>query len=232
MLDDHSFWSVARQILSLETLERKSLPGGYALRLEIRPKKVRGRIPFELYLTEKAGRRSRAPIFRGLYSKGPTPASNWIDGDYHEQVEFDGLNINVSSFGLDEDLFKVLARVIPQGGSLMVSYELLHGAGKTHTETSQLLELGCPSVCTPLGYLLYRAGCTAGFRDWYFPEGGSEGPRKLQAFKPASEEQAKQKAEELIEELEIFLKGVKEDSRELIVRARSRALELIKILKA
>jgi hypothetical protein len=83
-----------------------------------------------------------------------------------------------------------------------------------------------------LGYLLYRAGCTAGFRDWYFPEGSSEGPRKLQAFKPASEEQGKQKARELIEELKIFLKRVEEDSRELIVRARSRALELIKILEA
>ncbi len=232
MFDDHSFWSVARQILSLETLERKSLPRGYALRLEIRPKKVRGKFLFELYLTEETGRRSRAPIFRGLYSKGPTPASNWIDGDYHEQVEFDGLNINVSSLGLDEELFKALAQVIPPGGSLMISYELLHGAGKTHTETLQQLELGCPPACTPLGYLLCRAGCTAGFRDWYFPEGGYEGPRKLQAFKPASEEQGKQKARELIEELKIFLKKVEEDSRELIVRARSRALELIKILEA
>jgi len=218
--------------LSLEELEGKSLPGSYALKLEISQKKVRDKVLFELYLKEETGRRSRTPVFRGLYSKGPNPASNWIDGDYYEQIGFDGLRIDLSTLGLDKELFKALGFVIPPGGSLMVSYELLHGAGKTHKETFQQLETGCPPTSTPLGYLLYQAGCTAGFRNWYFPEGGSEGPRKLQAFKPVSEEQSRQKASELIEELKIFLKREEEDSRELIVKARSRALELTGILEA
>lgn len=46
----------------------------------------------------------------------------------------------------------------------------------------------------PLGYALFRAGCTW-FKDWYFAEGGREGDTKLQGNKPSSAElQAEQVA--------------------------------------
>ncbi|MFB0544779.1 MAG: DUF1122 family protein, partial [Asgard group archaeon] len=101
------------------------------------------------------------------------------------EVEFScGSVLNLSREEVDEGLFKILGDIIPAGGSFMVSYELFSGEGWVHSLTNRGLFLGVPPIVTPLGYLLFKAGCGVGFKDWYISEGGNEGPRKLQGFKP------------------------------------------------
>jgi hypothetical protein len=60
-------------------------------------------------------------------------------------------------------------------------------------------------VATPLGYLMFLAGCGASFRDWYISEGGREGPRRLQGFKPLDAASAVSKAAAMAMELRAFL---------------------------
>jgi hypothetical protein len=71
-------------------------------------------------------------------------------------------------------------------------------------ESERLLTLSSPPVTSPLGYLMFRAGCRS-FRDWYISEGGREGPRKLQGFVPLNEAIEKERTETLVRELEALL---------------------------
>lgn len=72
-------------------------------------------------------------------------------------------------------------------------------------ETARGLALGIPPVATQLGFLMYLIGCGTIFRDWYFAEGGSEGPRKLQGSKPLDQKHAVRAAHELASDLMEFL---------------------------
>lgn len=67
--------------------------------------------------------------------------------------------------------------------------------------TARILVLGYPPVTSPNGYRLFQAGVRS-YRDWYISEGGREGPRKLQGFKPLSEEIAREKTTALLAEVE------------------------------
>ena len=67
-----------------------------------------------------------------------------------------------------------------------------------------MLPLGSPPVVTPLGYRLFQAGVRS-YRDWYISEGGREGPRKLQGFKPLNEEIAREKTAALLAEVQAVL---------------------------
>jgi hypothetical protein len=53
--------------------------------------------------------------------------------------------------------------------------------------------------------LLFVAGCGVAFKDWYFAEGGREGPEKLQGHKALNAEEEKQKLATMSRELQAFL---------------------------
>src|SRR5258708_32505220 len=77
-----------------------------------------------------------------------------------------------------------------------------------------------PPLATPMGALLHRAGCGDSFKDWYFPEGGQEGGRKLQGNKAFDDRQAVEMAGRRSKELERFLAGTPSGSP---IDARARA---------
>jgi hypothetical protein len=101
---------------------------------------------------------------------------------------------------LEEELFCSLAELLPPGGHLMCEYE---SPGRAETLTA--LAQGVPPILTPLGFTLFRAGCGAGFKDWYMAEGWTEGPRKLQGFKSLGPAWWADKARALAQELLDFL---------------------------
>jgi hypothetical protein len=129
---------------------------------------------------------------------------------------------------LDQRLFRFLGQLIPPGGHLMVEYE---SEGQRLTE--RMLTLGVSPVATPLGYLLFLSGCGASFRDWYISEGGREGPRKLQGFKPLDEEDACRKARSMAEELRRFLtRAPRKEHRQWERPARRLARKVLERLEA
>jgi hypothetical protein len=149
----------------------------YKLVVLLGPKNRVGASYFQIFLRSNSGGFSREPAVMGLYSTGSYPSYNWIEIiSLSSWVNFDSgrkvLAITVN--GLAQQLFQYLADLIPPGGHMMVEYDSLE-----QQDTARSLALGIPPAFTPLGYLLFSVGCGAGFRDWYFAEGGSEGPRKL-----------------------------------------------------
>lgn len=174
--------------------------GGYSLLALLGPKNVVGSRYFQLLLADEHGRLAGQPVALGLFNSGPFPAYNWVEMVRYEPVlSLDSETLNLVAEGLDLPLFDLLSGLVPAGGHMMVEYD---SPGQHATE--RVLTLGLPPVASPLGYLMFRAGCRS-YRDWYISEGGREGPRKLQGFKPLNQEIAREKSARLREELQRFL---------------------------
>ena len=178
-------------------------------------------INFELYLKTVDGGTSENPAVKVKYFSGRGEFYKpWLEIYYEERVKFKSSKIvDLSRRGLDERLFKYLSDILPPGAHIMVVY-------LNHEETRKGLEQGVPAPATPLGYLLWKSGCTW-FKDWYFAEGFWEGDVKLQGNKPISEENRRKDLLEIRRELTEFLKKEKEDEK-LFLDAKRRAENVLK----
>jgi len=144
-----------------------------------------GALYFQIYLVSEDGSISEGPLALGLRNTGPYPGFNWIELiDYEPVVRIDGNTVDLRGTPEEQRLFQLFGEMLPPGGHIMVEYD-----SPAQAETARILSAGLPAPCSPVGYALLQAGCL-NFRDWYIPEGGSEGPRKLQGFKPLDDSAA------------------------------------------
>lgn len=174
--------------------------GPYRLAVLLGPKNHVGSQYFQMFLVSGSGTLADEPLAQGLHNSGPYPGFNWVElTRYNSRLTADGAEIDLRDGDLDLELFGMLSELVPAGGHLMVEYD-----SPSQRETARALTRGVPAAATETGYRLFQVGCLS-FRDWYIPEGGREGPRKLQGFKPYSEEIRREKTGALREELEAFL---------------------------
>lgn len=208
--------------------------GNYRLRVEnLGQTRFFDQQNFELYLIDSHTNKSKSPIFRGLYNAGRpsiyVPA--WIDGEFVEDAIIPPLPSRERvGVRVMEAIAQKLGALIPPGGRLWLAYEAFDSEGELMRETRAGLLANIPLVATPIGFLLYRADCWAGLRDWHFPEGGREGPRKLQGNKAINAAHAKQRAGEIVAELERF--QIPRSESELIERGQARANIVMKAMKS
>ncbi len=217
----------------ITSLNRLRLPNGATLKISTKPTDFREQVSFRIEAVDSKDRVANPPVFVGTQSVGRASDNirGWVDGTYYEQLNFeDGSTRNLASDASDLEFFKNLGRCIAPGGSLMVSYTLFSGASRVHTETSEGLDLGFPPAATPIGFLLLVAGCGFGFKDWYFAEGGREGPEKLQGFKPLTEADARLRTQALVKELESFFKQEVADGP-LLESAKRRARDALGLIR-
>jgi hypothetical protein len=198
----------------------------YGLLALLGPKNNVGSRYFQLFLGDDHRRLGDEPLALGLYNSGPFPAYNWLELTQYRPVQrFAGQVADLASQGLDRQLFEMLSELVPAGGHMMVEYD---SPGQRVSE--RMLTRGYPAVASPLGHLMFRAGCRS-FRDWYISEGGREGPRKLQCFKPLNEDIHREKEERLREELIAFLGRSEGPTRdEWLELARRTAREVLAAL--
>ncbi|MFQ6121598.1 MAG: DUF1122 family protein [Dehalococcoidales bacterium] len=210
----------------LSNLQEKGLDS-YKLVVLLGPKNKIGASYFQIFLQTGSGEVSQQPVLLGLYSRGRFPSYNWIEiSRFSSKLSFSRRSLKITN-GQAWQLFQYLADLIPPGGHLMVEYD-----SPEQQETARSLALGIPPAATPLGYRLFLIGCGSSFRDWYFAEGGVEGPRKLQGFKALNSPHAQLKNNELIKELETFLdRPLSAAKPELERTARNRAQAILGALK-
>ena len=186
---------------------------------------------FRVYLLHRERGLSLRPVLVGAHRSGPLPTHNWIEVmecDIHPDFPAGegqaSLSVDIERRGLLRRLYAYLCSLIPAGGHIMVEYET-----GMHRDTRAALQAGVPPVATPLGFMLYDVGCGAGFKDWYFPEGGSEGPRKLQGEKPLDAGHARLLAERMGRDLLSFLACDASGSR-VLSDAGLRAFEALALM--
>ena len=165
------------------------------------PKNNVGSRYWQAFLAGSDGRLADEPVALGLHNSGPFPAFNWIElTQYREQLQIGGEEIDLWAPGLEGQLFAALDSFVPPGGHIMVEYD-----SPTHRPTERILTLRYPPAASPLGYLMFEHIGVRSYRDWYISEGGREGPRKLQGFKPLNDEIAAEKTAALRSEIETLL---------------------------
>lgn len=166
---------------------------------------------FALYLSDVL-------VFRGLYNAGRPSihVPTWIDGEFVE---------NALDETIAEEIARRLGALIAPGGRLWFAYETFEDDGELARETRAALAARVPLIATPMGWLLFCAGCWAGMRDWDIPEGGREGPRKLQGNKPLNNNDAQRCANEIRVALERFVEQTARD--ETGRRAQMRAIKIL-----
>ncbi|HEV1997528.1 MAG TPA: DUF1122 family protein, partial [Candidatus Dormibacteraeota bacterium] len=206
--------------LNLSRVDGAQVPGG-TLRVLLGPKIV-GKRYFRLQRTE-AERQVR--FVEALYNDGPYPGHNWVeifDMELPEPLR------GREHFAPDlEPYLRPVADAIPAGGHMMAEYEKLDW----HTTQRGLLA-GIPPIATPLGALLFALGVGDSFKDWYFPEGGMEGSRKLQGNKAYTAPQRVEMHRKRAEELRRFLATPAQGPLEIDRRARDTAAIILHRLGA
>jgi len=159
-------------------------------------------------------------FLEALYNDGPYPGQNWVEiFDLERPPGLD--DIDELGFALVPYL-RPVADAIPPGGHLMAEYE----KPDWHTTQRGLLA-GVPPVATPLGALLFDLGVGDSFKDWYFPEGGMEGNRKLQGNRAYTEDQRLEMRALRAAELHRFLAAPRHAPVEIDARARADAVRLL-----
>lgn len=216
---DHSLSDVAGERL-----------GGLTVSVLLGPSNRFGATYFHVLLVDARERVGEPSLALGLYHSGPYPSYNWVEiirlaqrVTFGPSTKGEGRVLDVREKGLDQELLRRIADVIPPGGHMMIEYDSAEQA-----ETARGLQRDIPPAATPLGYLLYSIGCGVGLRDWYFAEGGSEGPRKLQGCKPLHEAHARQGGQRLARRLLKFLeRPLSLSHADLEEPARHRAVKIL-----
>lgn len=219
-----SGWTLADDKHPLGSLQDKEA-GPYRVVVAVGNKNGFGATYFRIFIQNGSGELGQQPVLTGLHGQGKYPGQNWIEVmSLSLRVRFaTGVGDMSLEEGLILSLFKYLVDMLPPGGHMMIEYD-----SAEQQDTADSLALGVPPVATPLGAALFWAGCGFGFKDWYFAEGGSEGPRKLQGHKALDSKHARVRTLQIEEELRTFLRNSpKRESSELEMAARGRALHVL-----
>jgi hypothetical protein len=149
----------------------------------MRPVRPRvGWLYVDLALAEREQHSS--PFVTAIVSGGGRGVRQWVECRIFPQVEFPGgRTVDARKMGLEAAIIGRLADLIPPGGHLMIDYD---SGGQDLTLAELVAQV--PPPASYLGELMFRAGFRGQFKDWYFSEGGHEGPRKLQANKSPTAE--------------------------------------------
>ncbi|MFW6173646.1 MAG: DUF1122 family protein [Elusimicrobiota bacterium] len=148
---------------------------------------------------------------------------------YRPWVEFFDINncikmgtmIKYLDSKIEEYLLEFFSSSLGPGGKIYVEYI-------GDEETSYGLTYSFPPAVTRLGYKLFNLGFTW-FKDWYFPEGGTEGGQKLQGEKPLNKKSESRQLMKIREEILIFLNKIEkhDEDNKFVTRAKHRGKNLL-----
>ena len=213
---------------ALGAIDGVAVGNGVTLAIEIGPKSKVGSDYFRAFLVSHDLGRTGVPVVSGLINRGPFPGYNWVEASdsTHRLPVADGDEVSVPE-GIDLRIVQALASLVPPGGHLMLEYDSPHRA-----VTARALAANVPPVATPLGAMMFAAGCGIAFTDWYISEGGREGPRKLQGFRALDAEHEQRRGREMLIALEAFMGRSKDVDWDVQIAVRPLAQAAITVLRA
>ncbi len=206
---------------SLSELKRKKL-NNYLIKISnISPGRFKEEINFDISLNNINKQTSIEPVIKAKYFSGRGKFYRpWLEVYYNNNIKFNKFSmLDLSNSKIEKKIFKYLSNLLPSGSHIMIVY-------RNHNETKDGLAKSIPPPATPIGYLLWSAGCTW-FKDWYFSEGLLEGDLKLQGNKPLNIKNRKRNLIQIRNELNTFINSI--SSKESIyIKAKERGKNILK----
>jgi len=143
--------------------------GPYTTHLQFQPRRRVGHFDISLFLKDGDSKISDRPLIEGIYSKGnrSQKTQGWFDIHYADRADFGDRNPVVLS-RLDrcaEDVLEMIGRAIEPGGMIFVSlitdmvWEIESELHRVTRDCLSTRSLEIPPAATPLGQLLFIAGC-------------------------------------------------------------------------
>ena len=183
-------------------------------------------VHFSLFLAKPPGHVvSTSEVFWGFMVYGDDGASS-IDGHYFEKVSFPNGVASLGENGTGVRLFAILGNLISNGGSVTIIYSDLDQGDGVYDRTYQATLREYPVIVTPLGGLLYAAGCGVRLKQTSSTPNDRDRLWRIQGYKPVNAEEKRRAGVALIRELHQFLARRIEDD-EVARQCRRRAFALI-----
>lgn len=211
----------------LATIEGAEVGNGVTLSLELGAKSKVGSDYFRAFLVAEGLGQSAEPFLWGLINRGQFPGFNWVEvTDSTNRVTMTtGDNVEIPE-GIDVEVTRVLGTLVPTGGHLMMEYE-----SAQRDCTARALRARVPPIATPLGAMMFAAGCGVHFTDWYISEGGREGARKLQGFRAYDDAHEARRGRDTLNALEAFMPRVKDLDWDIQAQVRPLAEAAVTVLR-
>ncbi|MSQ31023.1 MAG: DUF1122 domain-containing protein [Dehalococcoidia bacterium] len=212
---------------ALGAIEGAEVGNGVTLAIEIGPRSKVGSDYFRAFLVSDALGRSTAPLLWGLINRGRFPGFNWVEvTDSAGRLPMEsGDEVEIPE-GIELQMVRVLGTLVPAGGHLMMEYDSRH-----RSRTARALMANVPPVATPLGAMMFAAGCGVAFTDWYISEGGREGARKLQGFRALDAAHEDRRGREMLNALEAFMPRARDLDWDVQAAVRPLAEAAITVLR-
>ena len=211
----------------LHAIDGVVVGNGVSLVFEVGPKNKVGSDYFRAFLDSALLGVTAEPVIFGLINRGPFPGYNWVEVSASSDLVAvrDGETVQVPE-GIQLRIVGALGSIVPAGGHLMMEYDSAHRA-----VTARALAANVPPVATPLGAMMFAAGCGLAFTDWYISEGGREGPRKLQGVRAYDAEHEQRRSLEMLASLEAFMARSKDVDWDVQMAVRPLAEATILVLR-
>lgn len=212
----------------LSTLDGVEVGQGVRLKLQIGAPGKAAAIPFRGFLESGELGLTLVPILVGRHHAGPSPALNWVEvSDFAGRVAVTGGEVEVPE-GVDIQVVQALADLVTPGGHLLMEY------GSEHRRvTLRALLQGVPPAATPLGGMMFAAGCGVAFTDLRVAHSHSgDGRRALQGYRAIDTEHEARRAPAMLKDLERFMDSSAELDWDLQLKCRPLAEAAITVLRS
>jgi hypothetical protein len=185
----------------LAALDGAAVGQGVWLAVEVGSRSRAGATHVRAYLVSDELGRTLEPVLHALHYAGTLPLQHWIEvTDYLDRPSLSGGGFVEIPEGIELRIVQALGALVPAGGQLMLEY-----ASPSRSVTASALAAGVPPVATPLGGMMFAAGCGAVFRDHGSAVGGRAGRRKLCGFRANDVDHERVRGLEMFADLEAFM---------------------------
>lgn len=224
-------WSPVHEGHPLATLHAATVGQGVRLVVEVLTEPVVPIGPgastltaFRAFLDADEFGRTREPFVAGLHQRTGGGDTAWLrvtSTAGHVHVEQGEIEV---PDGVDVQVIEALANLVPAGGHLQMEYDSAY----RHT-TARALAHGVPPVATPLGGMMFSAGCGVAFTDRYITAGGV---RTLQGYRALDRAHEALRAPVMLADLERFMEHSADLDWDLQLKCRPVAEAAITVLRA